>query len=162
MQRLKYSLLCFLFPLNSFFNQLYRFYFVSWFPVYTGCGDTQARCYDLKSAVLKRTFKGHTGSVNSLRVIGKRLFTGSYDGTLRVWDVSDLAPEQSNYKSTILKSQSTRPTTRTLSPTAQKFSIENETISLDTKQRVKGNDRDSGFDDRDTTVDYSYPALKEK
>jgi WD40 repeat protein len=125
-------------------------------------GDTQARCYDLKSAVLKRIFKGHTGLVNSLRVIGKRLFTGSYDGTLRVWDVSDLAPEQSNYKSAILKSQSTRPTTRTLSPTAQKFSIENETISLDTKQRVKGNDRDSGFDDRDTTVDYSYPALKEK
>lgn len=106
--------------------------------------------------MLKRTFKGHTGSVNSLRVIGKRLFTGSYDGTLRVWDVSDLAPEQSNDKSTSVKSQSTKPP-RTSSPTAQKFSIENETISIDTKRRVKVNDRDSGFDDRDTTGDYSYP-----
>jgi WD40 repeat protein len=102
-------------------------------------------------------FKGHTGSVNSLRVIGQRLFTGSYDGTLRVWDVSDLTAEQLKEASTSSKNQSTKPTRRNLSPTNQKFSIENETISIDTKRRVKMNDRDSGFDDRDTTLDYSYP-----
>jgi WD40 repeat protein len=38
------------------------------FIVYTACGDTNARCFDAKSGALKRTFKGHTGSINCLRV----------------------------------------------------------------------------------------------
>ena len=92
--------------------------------VYTGCGDTIARCFDVKSGALKRTFKGHTGSVNSLRVIDKRLFTGSYDGTLRIWDVSDLAAEKgSNDKS---KDDENSNENESYSPSVR---IENETSS---------------------------------
>jgi WD40 repeat protein len=36
--------------------------------VYTGCGDAMARCFDAKSGALKRTFKGHTGAINCLKV----------------------------------------------------------------------------------------------
>jgi hypothetical protein len=37
--------------------------------VFTACGDTFARCFDGKSGALKRTFKGHKGAINCLRVI---------------------------------------------------------------------------------------------
>jgi hypothetical protein len=36
--------------------------------VYTACGDSIARAFDAKSGALKRTFKGHTGAVNCLKV----------------------------------------------------------------------------------------------
>ena len=39
------------------------------FLVYTGCGDGVARCFDAKSGSLVRLFKGHTASVNCLRVM---------------------------------------------------------------------------------------------
>jgi WD40 repeat protein len=39
--------------------------------VFTGCGDTYARCFDAKSGALKRTFKGHKGAINCLRVFKK-------------------------------------------------------------------------------------------
>lgn len=82
--------------------------------VYTACGDGHARCYDAKSGALKRIFKGHALSITFLRVkflmsltvdlklnfeinikvVDKRLFTGSVDGTLKVWDISDLSAEK--------------------------------------------------------------------
>ena len=34
-------------------------------PVYTGCGDGIARCFDAKAGTLKRTFKGHESTVGS-------------------------------------------------------------------------------------------------
>ena len=36
--------------------------------VYTGSGDGATRCFDAKSAGLKRTFKGHENTVNSVQV----------------------------------------------------------------------------------------------
>ena len=36
--------------------------------MFTGSGDNIARVYDAKTAVLKRSFKGHTYSVNCLTV----------------------------------------------------------------------------------------------
>ncbi len=88
--------------------------------VYTACGDGNARCFDAKSGALKRTFKGHTGALNCLKVqqnffvikgiklnlidillfliqlVGERLFTGSFDSTLKVWDASELFAERSS------------------------------------------------------------------
>jgi hypothetical protein len=36
--------------------------------VYTSCGDGIARCFDAKSGALKRSFKGHEGAINCLKV----------------------------------------------------------------------------------------------
>ena len=62
--------------------------------VYTACGDTYARCFDAKSGQLKRTFKSHAAQINCLRVYDKKLYTGSFDGTIKIWDVSDLKAEK--------------------------------------------------------------------
>ena len=37
-----------------------------------------------------KTLPGHTDAVRALAVAGGRLFSGSYDGTVRVWDVTSL------------------------------------------------------------------------
>ncbi len=57
------------------------------FKVYTSCGDGIARAYDAKSALLKRSFKGHNGSVNCIRVstflnIRNQIFVELYCSTL--------------------------------------------------------------------------------
>ncbi|ELU09441.1 hypothetical protein CAPTEDRAFT_115707 [Capitella teleta] len=62
--------------------------------IFTGCGDAVARCYDAKSGVLKRQFHGHEVTVNTMQVIvGDRLFTGSHDSTLRMWDISGISDD---------------------------------------------------------------------
>jgi pyrimidine and pyridine-specific 5'-nucleotidase len=38
-----------------------------------------------------RFFKGHTGFVTTLLLKGKRLISGSYDETIRVWDIGELS-----------------------------------------------------------------------
>ena len=38
------------------------------FAVFTGCGDAIARCFDAKSGAIKRQFKGHEVTVNTLQV----------------------------------------------------------------------------------------------
>ena len=62
--------------------------------VYTGCGDKVVRCFDAKSGQLKRKFKGHSGAINCLQIVGKRLFTASFDGALIVWDINGLTSEK--------------------------------------------------------------------
>ena len=61
--------------------------------VFTGCGDGIARAYDAKSATLKRIFQGHEGAINCMIVVDEKLFTGSSDGTMRVWDGKDISDE---------------------------------------------------------------------
>ena len=58
--------------------------------VFTGCGDGVVRAYEAKSAVLKRTYTGHEGAVNCLMIVRDKIFTGSSDCTMRVWDASDI------------------------------------------------------------------------
>ena len=58
--------------------------------VFTGCGDGIARAYDAKSATLKRFYQGHEGAINCLTVVDDKLYTGSSDGTMRVWDAKDI------------------------------------------------------------------------
>jgi WD40 repeat protein len=41
--------------------------------VLSACGDGIARCYDAKSANLKRSMKNHKGCINGLRVSYKRI-----------------------------------------------------------------------------------------
>ena len=36
--------------------------------VFSGCGDSSARCFAGKSGSLKREFRGHQGAINALQV----------------------------------------------------------------------------------------------
>ena len=48
------------------------------------------RAYDAKSATLRKEYIGHEGSVNCVVAVDEKLFTGSSDGTMRVWSTKDI------------------------------------------------------------------------
>ena len=61
--------------------------------VWTACGDSIARAYDAKSGTLKRSYIGHEAAVNCMVITEGKLYTGSSDGTLRIWDAKDVSEE---------------------------------------------------------------------
>ena len=61
--------------------------------VWTACGDSIIRAFDAKSGSLKRQFVGHEAAVNCMTITGGKLYTGSSDGTLRIWDAKDVSDE---------------------------------------------------------------------
>ncbi|KAL3854612.1 hypothetical protein ACJMK2_013875 [Sinanodonta woodiana] len=61
--------------------------------LYTGSGDSTCRCYDANSASLKRVYMGHELTVTSLQVVDGKLFTGSYDGSVKVWDATGITDD---------------------------------------------------------------------
>ena len=58
--------------------------------VYTACGDACARAFDAKSGTLKRIFKGHEGAITCLTIVDDKLYTGSFDCTLKTWDLKNI------------------------------------------------------------------------
>ena len=61
--------------------------------VWTACGDSIVRAFDAKSGAIKRSFVGHEAAVNCMTLTGGKLYTGSSDGTLRIWDAKDVSDE---------------------------------------------------------------------
>merc|ERR1712226_558562 len=61
--------------------------------LWTACGDSIARAFDAKSGALKRSFVGHEAAVNCMMITEGKLYTGSSDGTLRVWNAKDVSEE---------------------------------------------------------------------
>ena len=61
--------------------------------MWTACGDSIVRAFDAKSGALKRQFVGHEAAVNCMVIVGGKLYTGSSDGTLRVWDAKEISDE---------------------------------------------------------------------
>ena len=61
--------------------------------MWTACGDSIVRAFDAKSGSLKRQFVGHEAAVNCMTITGGKLYTGSSDGTLRIWDAKDVADD---------------------------------------------------------------------
>jgi WD40 repeat protein len=55
--------------------------------------DSTVKVWDSDTGKLIRSFRGHTGLVNSLAFTrnGQRLATGSRDGTLKFWDLTQLS-----------------------------------------------------------------------
>lgn len=45
------------------------------------------------SVIMWPSSAGHTDAVRALRVVGERLFSGSYDGSVRAWSTASLLPE---------------------------------------------------------------------
>ena len=58
--------------------------------MFTGCGDGIARAYNAMSAKLLKQYIGHQSSINCIIATGSKLYTGSTDGTMRVWDAYEL------------------------------------------------------------------------
>ena len=92
----------------------------------------------------------------SPKIIDDKLFTGSYDGTLRVWDASDLEPE----KHIGAPNETIRPKTKAkkvyddnnieIKAKSQKVMIENENYySSSTKKHHSRNQPMPEYDDQD-------------
>ena len=58
--------------------------------MFTGCTDSVARAFDAHTGRLLRCYTGHEAAITCLQVARKRLYTGSDDGILRVWDADVL------------------------------------------------------------------------
>ena len=58
--------------------------------MFTGCGDGIARAYSARSSTLLKVFVGHIRAINCMVSTDRKLFTGSIDGTFRVWDAEEL------------------------------------------------------------------------
>ncbi|OQR74611.1 putative WD repeat-containing protein [Tropilaelaps mercedesae] len=61
--------------------------------LFTAGGDGTVRQWVLRTGECKRVLTGHQGPVVNLIVTRGRLFTGSYDGTLFVWDTTGVTDE---------------------------------------------------------------------
>eukprot|EP01112_Ceratiomyxa_fruticulosa_P020995 TRINITY_DN729_c0_g1_i3.p1 TRINITY_DN729_c0_g1~~TRINITY_DN729_c0_g1_i3.p1 ORF type:complete len:267 (-),score=55.23 TRINITY_DN729_c0_g1_i3:97-897(-) len=55
----------------------------------TGSKDCSIIIWDLNTGERKWTFKGHASAVHSLQVCEKLVYSGSIDGTVRVWDLKE-------------------------------------------------------------------------
>ncbi|UJR10022.1 hypothetical protein I4U23_014245 [Adineta vaga] len=92
--------------------------------VFTGCGDAIVRCFEARSGVIKRSFKSHALAINCIQIVDDRLFSGSVDGSLKIWDISDL---------------------RTVTPSDPKSKLPNNVRDKSEKQTHT----DSGIDDHE-------------
>ncbi|CAF1562500.1 unnamed protein product, partial [Rotaria sordida] len=73
--------------------------------VFTGCGDAIVRCFEARSGLIKRAFKSHALAINCIQIVDDRLFSGSVDGSLKVWNISDLKGNNIQNSKTIVKSK---------------------------------------------------------
>ena len=94
----KHSVICMKFDKGTREFRFERFLYVDLFLilivlVFTGCGDGIIRAYDAKSGQLKRVFQGHEGAVNTIVIVGEKVYSGASDATLRVWDAKDISED---------------------------------------------------------------------
>ena len=59
--------------------------------MFTGCSDGVLRAYDAWKGHLKKAYYGHIGALNCMTLVGTKIFTGSNDSTVRVWNIKDIS-----------------------------------------------------------------------
>lgn len=113
--------------------------------LFTGSQDNTAKMWDIKTGQCLRTFTGHQGAILVLKYLGerliitperlqitnKRLYTGSKDGTVKVWDPANGAC-QKTFKGhdgavLALKVRANRLYTGSYDGTAKMWDIDSET-----------------------------------
>jgi F-box/WD-40 domain protein 7 len=55
----------------------------------SGTYENTINVWDLRTLDCIRTLPGHTGAVYALAIVGNKLFSGSYDATIRVCCVGE-------------------------------------------------------------------------
>ncbi|KAF3447034.1 hypothetical protein FNV43_RR12214 [Rhamnella rubrinervis] len=60
--------------------------------VYTGSGDKSIKAWLLQDGTLSCTMNGHKSVVSTLAVCNEILYSGSWDGTVRLWSLIDHSP----------------------------------------------------------------------
>ena len=60
----------------------------------SGDGEGKVRVWVLKGTPSATVLVGHRYAVNSIAVSGTRIFSGTWDKTIRVWDISTLTHTQ--------------------------------------------------------------------
>ena len=53
-------------------------------------GDYSIKTWKAELGTVSQTFHGHTGYVSCVKIHGKRLFSGSWDTTVRSWNLDVL------------------------------------------------------------------------
>ena len=54
--------------------------------MFTGCTDSVARAFDAGTGRQLRCYVGHEAAITCMQLVKNRLYTGSDDGVLRVWN----------------------------------------------------------------------------
>nr|XP_048332569.1 protein translocase subunit SECA2, chloroplastic isoform X3 [Ziziphus jujuba var. spinosa] len=60
--------------------------------IYTGSGDKSIKAWLLQDGTLSCTMNGHKSVVSTLAVCDEVLYSGSWDGTIRLWSLIDHSP----------------------------------------------------------------------
>lgn len=77
--------------------------------VYTGSGDKSIKAWLLQDGLLACTMNGHKSVVSTLTICDEVLYSGSWDGTIRLWSLGDHTPL------TVLGEDTSGPVTSVLS-----------------------------------------------
>lgn len=56
----------------------------------SGCSDGNVYVSNVSTSEVKSSMEAHFDAISAMTIVGKYLVTGSYDGTVRKWDLKEL------------------------------------------------------------------------
>ena len=58
--------------------------------MFTGSEDGEIQAYEKKNGRLMRVFEGHNARINDIITVGDKMFSGSTDQKLKVWNIKNI------------------------------------------------------------------------